>query len=43
MAVNLRMFKRDILEQVNIRYFDGADSWAFYEPSAIQKALTSSV
>ena len=43
MAVNLRMFKRDILEQVNIRYFDGADSWAFYEPNATQKALTTSV
>ncbi|TMO58062.1 aldehyde-activating protein [Pseudoalteromonas phenolica] len=43
MAVNLRMFKRDILEQVNIRYFDGADSWTFYEPNATQKALTSSV
>jgi len=31
MAVNLRMFERSILDKVNIRYFDGADTWQFYD------------
>lgn len=30
-AVNYRMFNSDMLGQVNIRYFDGADTWQYLE------------
>ncbi|WP_462162980.1 GFA family protein [Pseudoalteromonas xiamenensis] len=31
MAVNLTMFAPEVMEQVHVRYFDGAKSWTFYE------------
>lgn len=31
MAVNLRMFDKSVLDEVNIRYFDGADTWTFID------------
>ncbi|KZN55780.1 GFA family protein [Pseudoalteromonas luteoviolacea] len=34
MAVNLRMFEKGLLDEVSIRYFDGADSWEFKAQSA---------
>ncbi|ESP90810.1 MULTISPECIES: GFA family protein [Pseudoalteromonas] len=33
MAVNLRMFDKALLNEVSVRYFDGADSWDFVEQS----------
>ena len=31
LAVNYRMFAPEILQQVRIRHFDGADSWQYLE------------
>ncbi|WP_235405980.1 GFA family protein [Pseudoalteromonas sp. SMS1] len=34
MAVNLRMFDKTVLQGVEVRYFDGADTWEFKAQSA---------